>query len=691
MSRHNALSIVLAIATLALPLPQLAQARPNVGPGGGGRGGMARPAGGMARPAARPAGAMARPAPAVARPSMPNVQRPQMQRPQMQLPQAQRPAIQRPNSNVQRPAMQRPNVNIPRPGMQRPNIPQRPSLGNVPRPGMTRPSLPTASTRPAPRPGLGSLRPAGPKPGTGIASRPAPAPGLTRPAPGLSRPTTKPAFPRPNIQNRPSLGGDRPTLGNVQRPTTLPGRLPSRPGIGDGNIGSGNLGIGSGNIGSGNWGNNNNLNNINVNRPSGGNWGGNWNGGDWGYPGYGGGYHGGWANNWNNGYVNPHYGGWYNGCWSGNYGYGGGWWAPFALGAATWGLASTIGNWGLGYGSFGYGAMGYPGGAYVNPYYSGIPAAVVAASPYDYSQPVVVNNYVTNDGDLTSSTNADSGAATAEAAPPAAPSDRVFDEALVKFKAGDYGAALSGCDKAVKLAPKDTVIHEVRALVLFALGRYPEAAATLNAVLATAPGMDWTTMSGLYGSVDAYTTQLRKLEEYCRANPDSAAGHFVLAYHYLVGGYADMATEALEVVVAKQPGDAVAKRLLDALTPPKEESAPAPKTPTEGTSGPAAGSVPETDLVGTWLVGTWKASSGKDAVVLTISEDSKFTWKAMPSGKPPVQLDGTIATARDSIALESAKAGTMAGKVVSKGPDAFDFALAGAPADAKPIAFVRQK
>jgi tetratricopeptide (TPR) repeat protein len=599
--------------------------------------------------------------------------------------------------------MQRPNVNIPRPGMQRPNIPQRPSLGNAPRPGMTRPSLPTASTRPAPRPGLGSIRPGAPKPGTGIATRPAPAPGLSRPG-GLNRPTTlpgqiggrpgapaaRPAFPRPNIQNRPSLGGDRPTLGNVQRPTTLPGRLPNRPGIGginrpeigDGNIGSGNLGIGSGNIGSGNWGNNNNFNNINVNRP----WGGNWNGGDWGYPGYGGGYHGGWANNWNNGYVNPHYGGWYNGCWSGNYGYGGGWWAPFALGAATWGLASTIGNWGLGYGSFGYGAMGYPGGAYVNPYYSGIPSAVVASSPYDYSQPVVVNNYVTNDGDLTNSTDADGGAATAEAAPATSESDRVFDEALAKFKAGDYAAALTGCDKAVKLAPKDSVIHEVRALSLFALGRYPEAAATLNAVLATAPGMDWTTMSSLYGSVDAYTKQLRKLEDYCKSNPGNAAGHFVLAYHYLVGGYADMAAEALKVVVAKQPGDAVAKRLLDAITPPKEEAEPAPKTPAEGTSGPAASAVPETDLVG-----TWKAASGKDAVILTITEDSKFTWKAMPSGKPPVELSGDIATARDAIALQSEKAGTMAGKVVSKGPDAFDFALAGAPAEAKPIAFQRQK
>ena len=329
--------------------------------------------------------------------------------------------------------------------------------------------------------------------------------------------------------------------------------------------------------------------------------------------------------------------------------------------------------------------MGYPGGAYVNPYYSGIPAAVVASSPYDYSQPVVVNNYITNDDDLSSSTDIEGGSAAAAAAPANSEANRLFDEALAKFKAGDYAAALAGCDRAVKLSPKDSVIHEVRALALFAIGRYPEAAATLNAVLATAPGMDWTTLSGLYGSVDAYTTQLRKLEDFCRTNPESAAGHFVLAYHYLVGGHADMASEALKVVVAKQPGDAVAKRLLEALTPPKEDAPPTDKAPATGTSAPAAAG-PETDLVG-----AWKATSGNDSVVLTITEDSKFTWKAMPAGKPPVELAGTIETARDAIALASEKAGTMTGKVASKGPDAFDFSLAGAPADAKPIAFQRQK
>ena len=689
---------------------------------------------------ARPAGGMARPSGGMARPSMP-MNRPQMPRPQAgPMPQMQ----QRPAARPQMPG------GLVRPGMQVPGGLNRPSLGGVSRPnlptaGMTRPApgmgMSGAGVRPggsAPRPGLGSIRPPTPM------TKPAPSPGLGRPPlanrpttlPGqiggslgnaggglAGRPTTRPSFPSPGIPGRPGTGGGRPGLGTVQRPTTLPGTLSpgistkpgistNRPGTGGGNrpgIGGGRPGIGgnrpttlpgdlanrpglggnrpgiggnrpgigdgnnfwnSGNIGSGNIGighlGNNTFNNFNV-------------GGGWGLPGYGYGHgygYGGWANHWNAGYVNPHYGGWYNGCWGGNWGSNGGWWAPFAVGAATWGLASTLGSWGWGYG----------GGGYVNPYYSAVPAAVVASSPYDYSQPVVVNNYVTNDGDLTDASTVQGGSAVTESAPEASPSDAVFDAALESFKQGEYTQALAACDKAVALAPSDSVIHEVRALSLFALGRYPEAAATLNAVLAVAPGMDWTTMSGLYGSVDGYTQHLRKLEAFCQAHGDDAAAHFVLAYHYLVGGHADLAADALRVVVAAQPSDVVAKRLLEAIAPPAPDdqaSPPAAKpmqAPAEATAGP------ETDLVG-----TWKAASGKDSVQLAITADSQFTWKAVPAGGKPVEIAGTIETARDAMALVSEAAGTISGSVASKGADAFEFTLAGAPPKAEPLVFQRQK
>ncbi len=393
--------------------------------------------------------------------------------------------------------------------------------------------------------------------------------------------------------------------------------------------------------------------------------------GGWGYPGWGGA--GGWCNAWNNGFVNPYYGNWYNGCWTGNWGFGS-WWAPLAIGATTWGLASSLSNWGLGYGT-----LGYAGGSYVNPYYSAVPAAVVETSPYDYSQPVVVDSYVAAEP---------AGSNTAPPSP--SPSDSLVDNAVAGFRSGNFVAALASLDKAVKASPNDSVIHEVRALTLFALGRYSEAAATLNSVLATAPGMDWTTLSNLYGSVDTYTAQLRRLEDFCRSHRDDAAAHFVLAYHYLVAGHPEEAADALEVVVAKQPGDLVAKQILESIRPPESATQPSPALPpAQATAEPdttPASSAPETDLVG-----NWKATNGKDAVQLSISAESTFHWKATSEGRPTVELSGTIETAADAIKLDSEQAGTMVGNVVSKGPDAFEFSVPGSPADVKPLSFERQK
>jgi len=606
-------------------------------------------------------------------------------------------------------------------------------VGNRPGIPTTKPSFPSPNFPGAGGGLAGGNRPG--RPGIGEANRPTTLPGAiggnrpgvgggNRPGIGGNRPTTlpgdlggnRPGGNRPD-GNRPGMGGNRPGIGG-NRPTTLPGDLsgnrpggnwnggnrPNRPGIG------GNRpGIGNGNWNSGNW-NDNNFNNINVGGGFGGwgypgygggyGWNNGWHGGGyggWGYPGYGGGYGGGfgWNQGWNNGWVNPHYGNWYNGGWGNNWGSNGGWWAPFVTGAATWGLLSNLGSWGLGYNSLGYGATGY-----VNPYYSAMPAAVVASSPYDYSQPVIVNNYIPVETTAAAPDAAaveQPAAQPQETAPTASPADIAVDAALGKFKAGDYAGALAGFDQALKLAPKDSVIHEVRALSLFALARYTEAAAALNAVLATAPGMDWTTMSNVYGSVDAYTGHLRTLEEFCRTHPDDAAAHFVLGYHYLVGGHTDMAAAALRVVVAKQPGDMVAKRLLEAVTPPAAESATAasatataPAATATASAAADGGTTAEKVLPDIDLVGTWKATSDKDTIVLTVTPESGFTWKAQPAGKPAVELKGTIETSADALALVSESAGTMVAKVTPQTADSFEFALPSAPKDAKPLVFTRQ-
>ena len=81
--------------------------------------------------------------------------------------------------------------------------------------------------------------------------------------------------------------------------------------------------------------------------------------------------------------------------------------------------------------------------------------------------------------------------------------------------------------------------------------------------------MDWTTMSSLYGNVDDYQSQLRKLAQSCESNPNDPSSHFVLAYQYLATDSKDNAVNALAVVVKNQPKDSTARRMLDALAPPE--------------------------------------------------------------------------------------------------------------------------
>ena len=142
--------------------------------------------------------------------------------------------------------------------------------------------------------------------------------------------------------------------------------------------------------------------------------------------------------------------------------------------------------------------MGYM--PYSNPYYAA--PTVVAGQPsvtdvYDYAQPI----------DTVSA---------APAEDVTDPAMATFDAARDSFKQGNYDQALQQTNEALAKLPNDSDMHEFRALCLFALGRYDEAAATLYAVLAVGPGWDWTTLIGLYPDVSVYTAQLRALEDYCR-------------------------------------------------------------------------------------------------------------------------------------------------------------------------------
>src|SRR4029077_13055311 len=123
------------------------------------------------------------------------------------------------------------------------------------------------------------------------------------------------------------------------------------------------------------------------------------------------------------------------------------------------------------------------------------------------------------------------------------------------------------------------------------------AATTLYAVLSVGPGWDWTTMYNLYDGIEEYTAHLRKLEDYCRVNKDSADAYFVLAYHYLTMDKKDLAARMYQVVAKLAPKDEVTKQMLEGLNAkPLDEGTPPPpaedpdKTPT----------IPPEKLVGTW-------------------------------------------------------------------------------------------
>jgi tetratricopeptide (TPR) repeat protein len=145
----------------------------------------------------------------------------------------------------------------------------------------------------------------------------------------------------------------------------------------------------------------------------------------------------------------------------------------------------------------------------------------------------------------------DDGAANADKETAAA--ERCMESALRAFRTGDYAEAQRQCEQAIRLLPGDANLNGFRALCQFAQGNYKDADATLRRVLAA--GWDWDTLSSFYPNAQTYTKQLRALEQYVKENPKDAAGHFVLAYHYLVLDERDAALEQLHEVDKLRPRD----------------------------------------------------------------------------------------------------------------------------------------
>jgi tetratricopeptide (TPR) repeat protein len=350
---------------------------------------------------------------------------------------------------------------------------------------------------------------------------------------------------------------------------------------------------------------------------------------------------------------------WYHGYWHGNWGHGSPYWYSHPW--ASWGItAGAIGLTSWAVGSLFYDTGYYP---YANPYYA--PTGVAQYSALDYSQPIMTTAALPDPNDPSVTGAVSQG-----------------DQARDAFYKGDYPAALATVDAALARSPSDTPLHEFRALVLFAMGKYREAASALYAVLSVGPGWDWTTMSSLYPSVDVYTPQLRALEEFVRQNPDAPDGHFVLAYQYMTAGYTSAAARQLEQVVKLAPNDRVSRQLLT-LIAPSDNAAPG------AAESPAA---PPTDAQLTApanITGAWRAAAeGGGSIDLALGGDGKFTWKYAKPDKTQA-FDGKYELAGTTLVLEYSNGGTMVGKVNAEGADRFSFKMVGGPPNDPGLTFTK--
>lgn len=520
---------------------------------------------------------------------------------------------------------------------------------------------------------IGGMRPGGnAKPGNigGAIQQPG---GVTTLPGNLAGPGNRPGI---NWPNRPGTGGNRPGA-----------NWPNRPGSGSGN-GSG-INIGNGNRPNINWkpgiNNNGNINTVinnqhqnnlyqqnntvNSFRPDGAGWGyGNWGGGGYGpYYGrngwfgaavadYGAAYCGNYAL-WNRGY-HP----WYNGCWGG---YG-------VADAVGWGLGTAavlgVGAWGLNSMAYNFGYSNY-----VNPFYT---APAVVTQPYvDYSQPVI---------NVLQAAPAPADGAEQPAAPAPIPDSaaQTFDKAVEAFRQGDYQGALRGTEAAMKEFPKDPVMHEFRALCLFAQKQYAPAAAAVHALLASGPGWNWSTLSSLYSDINLYGAQLHALEDRCAANPNETASLFLLAYHATTAGDTETARKVLTKLRKLLPDDAVVNSLWQTTggdQPPATAKEGEPAKPPEKPPEPAKEPEPAKD-VQLDITGDWKAAKPDGGSIgLKINGDGSFIWTIEDKAGKKDSFDGNFTLDEDLMALNRKSGGALMGRLTALSEKSFLFKMVGGP------------
>jgi len=556
-----------------------------------------------------------------------------------------RPAARPEARPAQRPSVQKPSIQKPgaRPETLPGNLPdRRPEI----KPGGNRPgSLPEGVTRPG-----GDGKPGFNRPETLPGNiRPDKRPSLDRP--GTNRPSTLPgmvSYPnRPD--KRPNIDRDKVNIGDCNRVNidnvnigrrnvglNRPSTLPARTRDWDNNKWGGNRGV---------WGNNNNVNiNIDNNfrynnnfsyRPN-----------YWGArPWWGAGHchswhHGHWGYGWNSSYYRRHW--WYDDD-DNDFARG------FMWGIGVWSLGNLIYD------------MGYQ--SYRNPY----PAPPVQNTYITYAQPVSVAAAANPPGDEQAVQLAET------------KSNEALERSRAAFRKGDYSAASKAVDEALGHTPGDVTLHDYRALVFFALGKYADAAGVLNTVLGSGPGWSWDTMVGFYDGSGTYSDQLRKLETYAKGAPEKADARFLLGYHYMVCGHMEKANAEFAKAAELQPADSISRQLRDLTAASIPDGGESDATP------PARPDpVPADKLTGTWI--SDRGADGK--VTFTMTEAGDYTWAFMNAGQSS-ELKGTYGLNDKGLLVLTSDDTQMVSAVEMKKPGTMHFVLIGAPDGDPGLEFIK--
>ena len=584
---------------------------------------------------------------------------------------------------------------------QRPNIhPQQHSNRNP----ITHSKIDAPSRRPQARPELNQIQ------------RPS-----QRPAPQIQRPTTRPApqiqqrpETRPNIANRPAPGTlNRPenfqrpenfrpqvrpealpgqvTYPRPQKPVTLPAtvnrpqnQVPvSRPGINSRPVQRPQLNYAT-NTGTNLrpttkqwWNNNQSINRpgynqtnnqiqINNNFQNNVNW--STDRRYWGYNPW-----------WNRPTVRPWYGGSWNCGWSSSYyhrrpyfSYYGGYrpWPGYVVveqnnvaNAVGWGLV----GWSLGKLIYDCGYQSYR-----NPY-PVQPITVVDRQVVTYQEPITVVAAKT-------APKADD-----ETARITQKSESLIAESQAAFKQGNYLVALESANKAIAEAPGDGALHEYRALILFALGKFSEAAGVLNPVLAGGPGWDWSTMIALYNSQETYMSQLDALKDYSKSKPNAADAHFLLGYHHMVCGHLEEAAEKFEAAAKLQPADSVSAQLRDLTKASSQSGSDEPTDPSTEKEAAPQPALPLEKLSGAWVSDKGEAGT----VSLVFKDDGKFIW-SFKKGDQNNEFSGDFSMNDNGLLVLDAEESQMTATVSQPKDNELKFVLAGGPPGDPGLIFTRK-